>query len=92
MGDMGDDFAAMSTAKQERHQEWKAQNMAVLNSSDLNFKAVNFEETVLIREPGKPKVDFFPSSGRWRVAGVARTFQGGAQSFLDWYRKQGDHQ
>lgn len=37
----------------------------------------------------QPKVDFYPSSGRWREVGPSkRNHSGGAQRFLDWYADQ----
>jgi hypothetical protein len=75
--------------KQERHAEWHAQNMAILRSEpNLSWRSTNGGESLLIRQPGMPKVDFYPSTGRWRVAGVRETFGGGAVKFLEWYRSQ----
>lgn len=89
MGDMGDDFAAMKAHTQARHAEWKQKNMAVLGESGAIFTVTNHGETLLFRQPGKPKVDFYPSTGRWRIVGAtSKTFSGGAQSFLNWYAKQ----
>lgn len=76
---------ALQAAKKERHAEWKRLNMAALTASGLPFRETNCGESILFREPGKPKVDFFPSTGRWRVAGVKKTFRGGAKAFVRWY-------
>ena len=88
MGDMGDDFGAMQAAKQKRHADWKRRNMEILSASGAVFTVTNNGETLLFRMTGFPRADFYPSTGRWRVAGLTRTFSGGAQSFLNWYRKQ----
>ncbi len=88
MGDMADDFAAMKAHRQQQHADWKERNLATLNASSVIFTTTNYGETLLFREPGKPKVDFYPSTGRWRVAGLTKTFRGGAGSFLSWYAKQ----
>lgn len=88
MGDMGDDFAAMRAHRQAKHAEWKERNLETLLRSKLTLTIKSGGESVLFREPGKPKVDFYPSTGRWRVAGLTRTFSGGADSFLNWYAKQ----
>lgn len=93
MGDMGDDFNAMRAHKQARHAEWKQKNIETLLRSSHTLTINNNEETVLFREAGKPKVDFYPSTGRWRVVGATktfptRTFRGGASNFLQWYEKQ----
>lgn len=44
----------------------------------------------MFRESGKPKVDFYPSSGKWKVAGIGggTMMEGGAETFLTWYAKQ----
>lgn len=88
MGDMGEVFGAMNAHRQRQHAEWKQKNMDTLNASGLTFKETNYGETLLFRELGKPKVDFYPSTGRWRVAGMSKTFRGGAEVFLRWYEKQ----
>lgn len=88
MGDMGDDFNAMQAATQVRHADLKVRNLLALQNTTLIFKQVNQGETLLFREANKPKVDFYPSTGRWRVAGVKETFRGGAKGFINWYAKQ----
>jgi hypothetical protein len=72
---------------QARHARAKAQNLATLHSSGLLF--TERDEAILFREPGHPKVDFFPSTGRWRIPGEKLTYGGGAGPFLDWYAKGG---
>jgi hypothetical protein len=88
MGDMGDDFAAMKAHTQAKHAEWKQKNMRVLSESGAIFTVTNTGETLLFRMAGYPKADFYPSTGRWRVVGVKKTFSGGATAFLTWYKKQ----
>lgn len=88
MGDMGDDFAAMKAHRQQQHADWKRKNMETLSASGAIFTVTNHGETLLFRMTGKPRVDFYPSTGRWRVAGLTKTFSGGAESFLRWYAKQ----
>ena len=83
------DSSILSDISRQRHREWKDENMDVLRTSHLDFKVTNNGETILFREKGKPKVDFYPSTGRWRNVGPnARTFSGGAMKFLDWYAAQ----
>lgn len=73
---------------QERHAEWKAANLEALRKSGIPFE--ERPEACLFRAPGKPLVDFYPSTGRWRVvAGQRKTLRGGAVAFLAWYAKQG---
>lgn len=85
---MRDDFLAMKAHRQQTHADWKQRNTAILNESGLSFKSVNYGESLVFREAGKPKVDFFPSTGRWRIPDKNQTFRGGAEAFLSWYAKQ----
>ena len=85
MGDMADGFDAISEERKNRHQSAKEKNTEILNASTIHFDWVN-SETAIIREPLKPKVDFYPSTGRWKVG--AKMYSGGAKSFLKWYAKK----
>lgn len=90
MGDTADDFAAMKAHTQAKHAEWKERNTETLLRSNLTLTIKSGGEVILFREPGKPKVDFYPSTGRWRVVGNGsqRPLRGGAEAFLNWYAKQ----
>ena len=60
-----------------------------LTHSGHTYTVSNFGQTFSFREVGKPPVDFYPSTGRWRVVGLGnKTYNGGATAFLAWYRKQ----
>lgn len=87
MGDTGDDYKMMNDLRKDRHAKMFDYNMRVLNDlqGQIDF---DFKDTVcLFRERGKPKVDFYPHTGRWKV--MNKVYSGGVQSFLNWYRKQG---
>lgn len=88
MGDMGEVFKGMSEARKERHSRWRTQNILALQATQFIYTVTNNGETFLFREAGKPKVDFYPSTGRWRVSGIKQTFHGGGKLFIQWYRKQ----
>lgn len=90
MGDMADDFAAMKAHRQQQHAHWKQKNMEILNASGAIFTVTNYGETLLFRMTGYPKVDFYPSTGRWRIVGDknGRPLRGGAEAFLSWYERQ----
>lgn len=89
-----EDWAGVKDAfrgmKQERHAEWFAKNMEALRASGLRF--TEHATSVVFREPGKPAVDFYPHTGRWRLVGRknggSKTMSGGAKAFLRWYEKQ----
>lgn len=80
----------MKEERQARHAQWHEENMATLNASGLRFQIR--ETAVLFREAGKPRVDFYPHTGRWRIVGGAngptRPLSGGAKRFIEWYAKQ----
>lgn len=83
MGDMGDDFRAMRDEKKRRHREWREENREAIVSSGLPF--IDRGEAFLFRDSSKTLVDFYPSTGRWRVLGAKGTQSGGAEKFLEWY-------
>lgn len=71
------------------HDRWHREQLAALRASGLTFE--ERPEAVIFREPGGPFVDFYPSTGRWRVVGKGapkQTFRGGVEAFLGWYAKQ----
>lgn len=85
MGDMGDIGRAMTENRKERHSNWKLENIGRIVGSGIPYQSVNFGDCLLFREHGRPVVDFYPSTGRWRTPGIKRTFSGGAGAFLTWY-------
>lgn len=94
MSEMGEDFKFMKDLSKERHSKWYLQNMSDLMNNDLESLDFEHKDTVcLFRESNKPKVDFYPHTGRWRIVGQpesrkGKTLSGGAKSFLNWYSKQ----
>ncbi len=86
----------------ESREEWRARHVRIaeMNLRILRANKAPFElrespdgllgATVLFREAGKPRVDFYVSTGGWRVvgAGASRMKRGGARAFLAWYAKQ----
>lgn len=83
------DSSILTDLRKERHRDWKIENTDVIRTSRIPCRPANNGETLIFREQGKPKVDFYPSTGRWRVAsGNARTQGGGAIAFLEWYANQ----
>ena len=71
-----------------QHAERRQSNAAALRAAGVRFEVRNEGAVLLLREPGKPAVDYYPGTGRWRVRGIVRTFGGRAGEFLNWYRKQ----
>jgi hypothetical protein len=83
------DSSILSDLCKDRHREWKDENTDVIRSSKIPHRSTNNGESLVFREPGKPKVDFYPSTGRWRVvSGQGRTMGGHAMKFLEWYAEQ----
>ena len=71
-------------------------NVRIIEQSGLRYGLSNDGSVIMFREKGKPMVDFYPSSGRWRIVGTA-TIQKmqpapkesrGAKAFLNWYERQ----
>jgi hypothetical protein len=83
------DLSILTVLKKEQHQQWWIDNVDEIKGSGIPHTFTNNGECVLFREPGKPKVDFYPSTGRWRTVGKnARTMGGQAKAFLVWYANQ----
>ena len=81
-------YDIMRRERKERHENWYAQNMALLRESGLPFE--ERETACLFRIEGRPRVDFYPHTGRWRVVGQpnSKARSGGARAFLRWYEEQ----
>jgi hypothetical protein len=89
MSEQMDYFRAIQQHRQGEHAAQKEENTKAIFASGLSFKLTNNGECFVFREKGKAKVDFYPSSGRWRDVGPSkRNYSGGAQKFLDWYASQ----
>ena len=82
MGDMGDDFRVMHKAKKERHAEMHKKNTAILNKSGLKHRKIS-HECYCFREQDL-KVDFYPSTGRWRDQLTGKVYKGGAHNLIGW--------
>jgi len=60
--------------------------MAVLKAAGLTeYKTRNQGTVLLFRQSGKPVVDFYPGTGRWRSGN--KTYEGGASAFMAWYNR-----
>ena len=73
--------------KQERHLNNKVKNMEILNSKlkDITFNSPS-DECLTFRDERYPKVNFYPSTGRWMNATkCGRVYSGGADRFINWY-------
>lgn len=87
MGDVGETWKVYKERRRQQKQAAHEHNMNVLNASEFEFAYRGV--VVLFREKNKPKVDFYPSTGVWKVGGKAqRVSSGGAAKFLAWYRRQ----
>lgn len=85
-GDMRDVWDAFKEDARERREDRIEKNMAAIEASGLDYE--ERPSALLFRNPGKPKVDFYPGTGRWVVCGAKRARRGGADAFLSWYAKQ----
>ncbi len=85
--DIGELYRAVRADKQKRHATYWEKNTEALESSGLTYRVAS-RECYCFREPQKPGVDFYPSTGRWRVVGWKYPMSGSAKKFLIWYSKQ----
>lgn len=89
MGEQAEYGRIMREHRQGKHQEWNRNNTRIIGASGIPY--MDRGETFCFREEGKPKVDFYPSTGRWRVVGTQeqrKAKSGGARKFLNWYGRQ----
>ena len=84
MGDVGEVGKVMKQWAKERRESRLEANWRVLDECGIPFE--ERPAAVLFREPGCPKVDFYPGTGRWLVCGEKRANSSGAVAFLSWYR------
>lgn len=84
MSDQIEVFQAMREARRQQHREWKRLNMEALRKHGLFGRLTNHGECMVFTRP--VKVDFYPSTGRWRAKG--KTYSGGGAKFAAWYNEQ----
>jgi hypothetical protein len=78
------DGKAMTEYRKYRHNVWYRWNMRKLvRAADGRFSVANDGECIMFREPNKPKIDFYPSTGRYRVGNKTRG--GHFNEFWKWY-------
>ena len=71
--------------KQRRHRSRMFNNTNILEKSGLEYEVKNEGEDFIFRKRGRPKVNFYPSTGRWYSLDLQQTFSGGARKFIKWY-------
>ncbi|MCP3683896.1 MAG: hypothetical protein GY861_14530 [bacterium] len=87
VGDMAGYGRALNDLRQDRHNQWFDENTWFLDNCGVGF--MKTETAYLFRDPKKPKCDFYPHTGRWRkCSNPKKTYRGGAESFINWYKKQ----
>lgn len=85
----GDVWRSNRARLRSKHAANKTENTRLIVQSGLPHVITNSGETISFRQPEKPPVDFWPSSGKWRICREKEvTYNGGAASFLGWYAKQ----
>jgi len=89
MSDVGDDYRVLNQLKKDRHARWFEQNTQTLYESKIPY--TDKGEAFLFRETGMKKIDFYPSTGRWKFNIGKERFvkNGGAKKFLTWYKEKG---
>ena len=86
MGDVGEDMKAFREFKKEQKLLRKEQNLKILDESGIEYRFDECSYCALIRIPGKPKVNFFTTTGRWVDVKEKFTHRGGAKAFIKWFK------
>lgn len=82
-------FADVNATPGSKSTDRRQADLARIEGSGFACMPKNNGETIAFRSPDKPQVDFYPSTGRWRVVGGYNTMAGGADKFLKWYKDKG---
>ena len=74
----------------ERRAKRLEENLKLLRESEFVFETRNDSTVLLFRIPGKPMVDYYPSTNTWRTVGGDKQVKkfGRAPKFLKWFRAQ----
>lgn len=87
MSEIGDMWAEVRAEERVIHETRKVANLAALRVAvfDAPFHFKNGGDVVLVRDSRYPAVDFWPSTGKWRVGN--RTMLGDAAALLDFLKR-----
>ncbi len=84
----GETWKAVKAEVRAKRKKNAGAYLELLQASSIPFEISNRGETLIFRPSNRPNVLFWPSTGKWRVSKPgAKTFNGGATSFLKWYRE-----
>lgn len=81
-----DVYRLLREQKKTHQATWKEKNILSLQKFSGSIKVKG--NIAFLEEPGKPRVDFALTTGRWTVKGEATVYGGGAEAFLRWYRQR----
>ena len=65
MGDMGDDFRALRQYQKDKRAKNTKASTEILAENRIEFESKNFGAHLIITG-AKGKIDFWPSTGKWR--------------------------
>ena len=76
MRDMKEEFEALKELRTERREKRFEENMRILSESKeagfISYEERNDGTVLLFRDKRKPKVDFYPGTGRWKFNNQVR--------------------
>jgi hypothetical protein len=75
-----------SRERREKKARNLEKNTKDLDAAGIPYTVKNDGYMYAIRVPGKPRIDFYPTTNRWRVDG--ETMYGPAKRLIGWYKKQ----
>ncbi len=82
----GETWKVVKAEVRAKRKKNAAAYLELLQKSGIPFEISNRGETLIFRPSNRPNVLFWPATGKWRVSKPgAKTFNGGATSFLSWY-------
>lgn len=83
-------YQSLKEERKERKSASLEENMKAINESGLPYETRNNGTVILFRLPGKPDVDFYPTTNHWHIiiANERLKMDGNAKKFLKWFEKQ----
>lgn len=72
MSDMGDDFKALREYNRAKKQRYIAFAIETLNANGVEYKNRDGLNVHLMIEINGQRIDFWPSTGRWRTKGKSK--------------------
>jgi len=83
MSEIGDDFKEYKAWVDKRKLDYYSLAKWILSKTTFKYEIKDENRVILFREHDKLKVDYYPSTGKWKYKD--RIFKGSIYKFISWY-------